>query len=211
MPVITITRQYASGGSEIARLVAQRLTWELVDNEFVDRVARLAGVPREEVEQHEERVTGFMERLARTLTGSSPELFMTAAAEAPVTAVPPEEQIVRTTERVIAEAVRHDRVVLVGHGAQAYLAQREGTLHVHVVAPLETRVRRAMERLKVDRKDAERTIHEIDEGRRQYVKTYYGRRWDDPVNYHLILNTEAFSFEQCAELIQAAVRVRGWR
>lgn len=210
MPVITLSRQYASGGSEIARLVAQRLGWELVDNELVDRVARLAGLPREEVEQHDERVTGFMERLARTLTSSSPELLMTPATGPPITVEPPEEEIVRLTERVIAEAVRHDRVILVGRGAPAYLGQREGTLHVMVVAPLEVRVRRAMERLKVDKKDAERTIHQIDEGRRQYVKTYYHRRWDDPANYHLILNTDAFTFEQSAELIGAAVRLRGW-
>jgi cytidylate kinase len=135
---------------------------------------------------------------------------MTPAAGPPVTVEPPEEEIVRLTERVIAEAVRHDRVILVGRGAPAYLAQREGTLHVMVVAPLEVRVRRAMERLKADQRDAERTIHEIDEGRRQYVKTHYRRRWDDPANYHLILNTDVFSYEQCAELIQAAVRLRGW-
>jgi cytidylate kinase len=210
MPVVTVSRQYASGGSEIARLAAQRLQWELVDNEFVDRVARLAGLPREEVEQHEERVTGFMERLARTLTSSSPELFMTPSVSPPVTVEPPEEEIVRLTERVIAEAVRHDRVILVGRGAPAYLAQREGTLHVLVVAPLEVRARRAMERLQVDQKAAERTIHEIDEGRRLYVKTYYGRRWDDPANYHLVLNTDVFSYEQSGELIEAAVRLRGW-
>ena len=210
MPVITVSRQYASGGSEIARLASQRLGWELVDNEFVDRVARLAGLPREEVEQHEERVTGFMERLARTLTNSSPELFTTPAAGPPVTVEPPEEEIVRLTERVIAEAVRHDRVILVGRGAKAYLAQREGTLHVMVVAPLDVRVRRTMERLKVEHKEAERTIHEIDESRRRYVKTYYGRRWDDPANYHLVINTDVFSYEQSAELVQAAVKLRGW-
>ena len=210
MPVITVSRQYASGGSSIAELTAKRLGWELIDNEFVDRVAQLAGLPREEVEQREERVTGFMERLARTLAGSSPELFLSTTAETPV-AAPPEDEIVRVTERVIAEAVRHDHVILVGRGAQAYLAQREGTLHLYVVAPLEARVQRAMERLKLDRKDAERTTHEIDEGRRQYVKTYYGRRWDDPANYDLILNSGMFSYQQCAEMIEAAVRVRGWR
>ena len=210
MPVITVSRQYASGGSEIAQLAARRLGWELVDNEFVDRVAQLAGLPREEVEQREERGTGFMERLARTLAGSSPELFMTATTEPPV-AAPPEEEIVRVTERVIAEAVRHDRVILVGRGAQAYLGQREGTLHVYVVAPLAVRVQRAVERLKLDHKEAERATHEIDEGRRQYVKTYYGRRWDDPANYDLVLNSVPFSYEQCAEMIEAAVRVRGWR
>lgn len=210
MSVITVSRQYASGGSEIAQLAAKRLGWELVDNEFVDRVSRRAGLPREEVEQREERVTGFMERLARTLAGSSPELFMAAAAETPL-AAPPEEEIVRVTERVIAEAVRHDRVILVGRGAQAYLGQREGTLHVYIVAPLDVRVQRAMERLKVDRKEAERATNEIDEGRRRYVKTYYDRRWDDPVNYDFILNSAPFSYQQCAEMVEAAVRVRGWQ
>jgi len=210
MPVITVSRQYASGGSEIARLTAKRLGWELVDNEFVDRVAQLAGLPREEVEQREERVTGFMERLARTLAGSSPELFMSATAQPPV-AAPPEEEIVRVTERVIAEAVRHDRVILVGRGAQAYLGQRQGTLHVYVVAPLEVRVQRAMERLRVVRQEAERATSEIDEGRRRYVKTYYGRRWDDPAGYDLVLSSAHFSYEQCAEMIEAAVRLRGWR
>ncbi len=208
MPVVTISRQYASGGSEIARLVAERLGFELVDNEFVDRVAQRAGLPREEVEQLEERVTGFMERLARTLAGSSPELFLAAGPQA--VAGPSEEEMVKLTERVIAEAVRHDRVVLVGRGAQAYLGQREGTLHVFVAAPFEVRVRRAMERLGLDHKDAERTVREIDEGRRKYVRTYYGRAWDDPANYHLILNTGTFTFSECASLIEAALRVRGW-
>ena len=135
----------------------------------------------------------------------APALYrtLTATAETPV-AAPPEDEIVRVTERVIAEAVRHDRVILVGRGAQAYLAQREGTLHVYVVAPLEVRVQRAMERLKVDRKTAERTTHEIDEGRRQYVKTYYGRRWDDPANYDLVLNSVPFGYQHCAEMIEAA-------
>src|SRR5260370_6471596 len=85
-PVITITRQYASGGSEIARLVAAALRWEVIDNEFVDEVARRAGLPAAEVAQREERAPGLLERLARTLSVASPELFMTA------TAVPPAAQ-----------------------------------------------------------------------------------------------------------------------
>lgn len=209
MPVITVSRQYASGGSQIAALVAERLRWDLIDNEFVDRVAKQAGLPRDEVERREERVEGFVERLARALAGSSPELFMTGAAPT-ATAAPPEEEIVRVTEAVIAEAVQHDRVVLVGRGAQAYLAQRRGTLHVYCVAPLAVRVERCMERLGQDRKTAERTIHDIDEGRRRYVKTYYGRQWDDPANYHLVLNTDAFSYDECADLIVESTKVRGW-
>src|SRR2546426_1086220 len=78
-PVITVTRQYGSGGSDIARLVAERLGWELVDNQFVEAVARRAGVPPDEGAQREERAPGLLERLARTLAGAPPEMFIAPA------------------------------------------------------------------------------------------------------------------------------------
>jgi hypothetical protein len=71
-PLITITRQYASGGSDIALLVARSLSWTVIDNEFVDEVARRAGLPAAEVAQREERAPGLLERLARTLAVASP-------------------------------------------------------------------------------------------------------------------------------------------
>src|SRR2546427_10435790 len=79
-PVITVTRQYGSGGSDIARLVAERLGWELVDNQFVEAVARRAGVPPDEVAQREERAPGLLERLARTRAGASPARVIAHAA-----------------------------------------------------------------------------------------------------------------------------------
>src|SRR2546427_10950888 len=78
-PVITVTRQYGSGGSDIARLVAERLGWELVDNQFVEAVARRAGVPPDEVAQREERAPGLLERLARTPAGGSPQKVIAQA------------------------------------------------------------------------------------------------------------------------------------
>src|SRR2546429_9653035 len=78
-PVITITRQYASGGSEVARLAAAELRWDVIDNEFVDEVARRAGLAPDEVAQRDERAPGLLERLARTLAAGSPELFIAPA------------------------------------------------------------------------------------------------------------------------------------
>lgn len=207
MAVITISRQYASGGSDIARRVADRLGWTLIDNEFVDRVSDLAGMSREEVERHEERIPGLMERLARALAISSPEVFA-ATGEAPA-AVATEETLVATTERVIQEAVQHGDVVMVGRGAQACLADHENSLHVYIVAPREARVRAAMERLAIDRREAERSVDEIDAGRKRYVKTHYDREWTHPANYHLCLNSDALGYDGCAEVIVAAGRVRG--
>lgn len=206
MAVVTISRQYASGGSDIARRVAERLGWTLIDNEFVDKVSELAGMSRDEVERLEERIPGLMERLARALAISSPEVFA-ATGQAPA-AVASEETLVATTERVIQEAVQHGPVVMVGRGAQACLADHANSLHAYIVAPRAARVRAAMERLGIDRRDAERKLDEIDAGRRRYVKTHYDRTWDDPANYHLCLNSEALGYEGCAELIVAAARVR---
>jgi cytidylate kinase len=110
---------------------------------------------------------------------------------------------------VIAEVVGHDHVVIVGRGAQAYLAEREGALHVYVAAPREARIEMAMHRLNVDRKAAEKVAHDADEGRRRYVRAYYGRVWDDPAAYDLVVNTGKFTHEEAAELIVEAARRRG--
>jgi cytidylate kinase len=210
VPVITISRQYASGGSDIARLVAARLAWQLVDNEFVDRVAERVGLSPDEVAEREERVPGLAERLARALAISSPEVFV-ATGEPPETRFGSEAELVRATEAVINRAVREERhLIMVGRGAQAHLARHEDTLHVYIVAPREARVAAAMERLGVDRKEAEEAVDKTDDGRRRYVKAYYDRHWEDATNYHLALNTAVFTYEQCADLIAAAARARGW-
>ena len=207
MAVITISRQYASGGSDIARLVAQRLGWSVIDNEFIDRVAQRANLDPDEVERHEERVPGLIERLARALAISSPEVFV--ATGEPPEAVTHEERIVTMTERVIAEAVQHGNVVMVGRGAQAYLAEWDRTLHAYISAPRMSRVEAAMRRLTIERGEAERTVDDIDEGRRRYVKAHYDRQWGHPANYHLCLNSEALTYEGCAEIIVRAAAVRG--
>jgi cytidylate kinase len=210
MPVITISRQYASGGSYIARLAAHHLGWQLVDNEFVDRVAAEAGVPRSEVEAREERVPSLVERLARALAVSSPEMFV-AAAEPPESRLGSEPDLVRATEAVIREAVQAEhRLIMVGRGAQACLAQREDSLHVFVVAPRLARVQAAVERLGLTGAEAEGVVERTDDGRRQYVKTYYDREWENADNYHLVINTGVFSYEQAAELIVKGARLRGW-
>ena len=208
-PVITITRQYASGGSDVARLVAAQLEWDVIDNEFVDQVARRAGVAPAEIAQRDERAPGLLERLARTLAAASPEISVASAA------LPRVEQdeaaIVELTERVIAEAAAHGRIVLVGRGAQAVLAQRNDALHVYVVASKPWRARLAVERLGVNPAEADRVVEETDRQRDQYVKTYYGRHRQDFSNYDMVVNTERLGIDGAARLIVADAQRRGWR
>ena len=207
-PVITVTRQYASGGSDIARLVALALDWQVIDNEFVEEVARRAGLPRDEVARQEERAPGLLERLARTLAVASPELFITTDA---VPQVEEEEaSIVKQSERVIQEAAAEGRVVLVGRGAQALLAQRADALHVFIVASKPWRMKLAVDRLGADPASVEKLIDDTDRQRDQYVKTYYTRTRHDPANYDMVLNAERLGFEGAAGLVVQEARRRGW-
>lgn len=183
--------------------------WTLIDNEFVDQVARLAGLPRDEVARREERAPGLLERLARTLAVASPEMFVTTG-ELAVPDETEEETLVKTTERVIAEAAREGRVVLVGRGAQALLASRQNALHVYVVASKAFRRTVAVERLGVDPATAEKTIDETDQHRDQYVKTRYGRDRQDLTQYDLVLNSERLGFEGAAEVIVEELTRRRW-
>ncbi len=208
--VITITRQFGAGGSRVAGLVAEALSWTLVDNEFVDAVAQQAGLPRETVAAREERAPSLMERLVRALASASPETFVPAAAAGEE---PQEERLVRVTERVIAEAATHGRVVLVGRGAQCVLGSTgpDAALHVYVVAPRETRVRTVMERERLDEKAAAELTDKTEAARDRYVDRWYRRRRQDPANYHLVVNTGWLGYPGAATLIADAARHRGWR
>jgi cytidylate kinase len=207
-PLITITRQYASGGSDVAQLAARALGWTVVDNEFVDEVARRAGLPRDEVAQKEERTPGLLERLARTLAAASPELFITEAAVSD--AERDEAAIHKLTERIIHEAAMEGRAVVVGRGAQALLAKRPDALHVYVVGSKPWRMQLAVERLGVDPAKVEKILEETDRRRDQYVKTYAGRVRREVENYDLVVNAERLGIDGAAAAVVAEAKRRGW-
>jgi cytidylate kinase len=207
--LITISRQYGAGGSEVARRVAAALGWRVVDNELVEEVAARAGLPREDVAEREERVPSFAERLARTLAASSPDLF---TAPAPGGTIPKlqEDDLVRITETVVEEVAAKGRVVLVGRAAPAVLAREDNSLHVKLVALRSYRIQAAAERLGVDPQKAAEILDETDAMRERYLRQYYRRDWNDPVNYHMVLNTGVLGHEGVTEIIVGEARRRGW-
>ena len=157
MPLITISRQYGSGGSEVAERVARALGWQLYDNALVDEVASRLGMTVAEVSAREERVPSLAERLASAISLSAPEV-MPSVGDA---AVPPtEERIVQVTQRVIEEAVQAGPAVLVGRGAQCMLAKRTDALHIFCYAPLDALTAYAVTDLGVPPADARKRVVE---------------------------------------------------
>lgn len=205
MPLITVSRQYGSGGSEVADRVAQALGWHLYDNAVVDEVARRLGMEPAEVSAREERVPSLPERIASAMALGMPEVMPTVADLA---MQPSEERIVEVTKRVMEEAVLAGPAVLVGRGAQCMLAARADALHVFCYAPRDALVSYAITNLGVAAEDAPRIVAENNHHREQYVKRHWKRDWRDFANYHVCVNTSWLGLDGAAELIVQLARER---
>ncbi|HVE78664.1 MAG TPA: cytidylate kinase-like family protein [Gemmatimonadaceae bacterium] len=205
MAIITISRQYGSGGSDVAARVAEALGWTLLDNALIDQVAERLGMSREEVSRREERVPSLVERLAEAMTLATPE-WVPAITDAPPPR--PEARLAEVTRRVVEEAVARGPVVVVGRGAPAMLAARGDALHVFCYAPKAVLVRRVAERLQVPAAEAERVVADTNRQREQYVKEHWGRAWGAYENYDLCVNTGTLGVEGAAGVVVDVARVR---
>lgn len=205
--VITISRQYMAGGSDVAARVAEALGWTVIDDALIDAVAERSGFSPEDVQSLEESVPSFMERFAQSSALSSPENLLSTpnAIDGPATV-----KLAHVTREVIEEFGRQDRLVFVGRAAAAVLTGERDAIHVRLVASLEFRVHEAIDRLGLGEQEARSEVEERDRGRERYHKELFGRDWSDPVNYHLVLNTEVLGRAGAAELVVARARSLGW-
>lgn len=203
MAVITISRMYGSGGSEVAERVANTLGWPLFDNGMIDAVAERLGISHDEVEAREERVPTLVERIASALSLGSPEAIPAMPAEG---LEPTDDQIVDITARIIQEAVQTGPAVFVGRGAQCLLAERQDALHVFCYAPPAALRRYAMEAHHVASAEADRIVADMNHRREAYVKRHWNRRWLALENYQLCLDTSWLGLEGAAELVVEAAK-----
>jgi cytidylate kinase len=207
--LITISREFGAGGSEVARRVANALGWRVVDNELVEQVAVRAGLSPERVAEREERCATFVERLTRTLAAATPDVFPPPDSAGEVHDLS-EIELVKITEAVVSEIAARGRVVVVGRAAPAVLERQTNALHVRLVAPRPFRIKVAAARLGCHPAHAARILDETDRMRARYTREHYRRDWADPVSFHLVLNTGALGFEGATELIVARARSLGW-
>lgn len=203
MAIITISRLYGSGGSEVAALVARDLGWTLLDNTFVDQVASRLGITAAQVAAREERVPSLVERITDALALGSQEWItpMTASRRGPT-----DEQLVEVTRHVVEEAIASGPMVIVGRGAQSMLAERSDALHVFCHARKRSLIKRVMERDKLDEPEAARVVDETNAHREAWVRRHFDRDWKSPVNYHLSINTGLLGIQGAADLVTHAAR-----
>src|ERR1700681_4346836 len=136
--VLTIEREYGSGGADIARKLAERLGWKLWDQLLTDQIAGLLDCDCRSVEAHEERRDSLHYRLFKAFMRGSFE----GALNAPRMKMVDADCVREVAQKVVTEAAREGNSVIVGRGSAYYLRDFPGTFNVFLYAPFDEKVRR---------------------------------------------------------------------
>jgi cytidylate kinase len=182
--IITIEREYGSGGGEIAQLLATRLGWKLWDQLLTEEIARLARCPKDVVEGREERTDPLYYRLFKSFLRGSYE----GSINAPKLNLVDSETIFTITRRVVEQAALSGNIVIVGRGSQQFLKDRPDTLRIFLYAAREDKVRRLLARGKSEQ-EAEELVDTVDRERADFIQKYFKVEWPDRSIYHAMINT----------------------
>ncbi len=180
--IITISRQFGSGGGEIADRLAARLGWRLLDQSAVHEIAARARVAPEVAAQYDERVDPWFHRMAKALWQGGYEGTASTIEAMPVDS----EAVAALSSAVLLEAASIGDAVFVGRGAQCLLARREDAFHVSIYAPRKLRLANLRGRLPGEM-NLEALLEERDRQRAAYVQRYFNRDWTDRRLYHLMV------------------------
>jgi cytidylate kinase len=182
--IITIDREYGSGGADIAKKLAERLGWKLWDRLLTDEIARLMDCDCKSVEKFEEKRDPLTYRLFRAFMRGSHEGVQNAQRMKMVDA----DCIREAAERVVRGAAEEGECVIVGRGSAYYLQNRLDAFHVFIYAPFENKVRRLRAGGKTETEAAE-LAETIDRDRADFIKRYFGVEWPDRHRFHLMINS----------------------
>ncbi|HTX16263.1 MAG TPA: cytidylate kinase-like family protein [Candidatus Baltobacteraceae bacterium] len=182
--VLTIEREYGSGGADIACRVAKRLGWTLYDQLLTNEIARLMECDCRVVEEREEKRDPVFYRLLKAFMKGSHE----GSQNAPRLKMVDAECIREATERVVKDAAERGQCVIVGRGSAYYLQNRRDAFHVFVYAPFAEKVRRLRAEGKPE-KEAIQLAETVDRDRAAFIEQYFKVEWPGRHRFHLMINS----------------------
>jgi len=197
MPVriITVEREYGSGGAMIARRLAERLGWKIWDEELTAEIARVANVDTGAAARCDERRDPFLYRLFKVYARGSYERSL-AIGESRVFDT---DCMVEVLHKVIEDVASRGKCVIVGRGSAYILRNRPDAFHTFVYAPVEEKIRRVMSLGKTE-EEARKLVEEIDAERAEFIRHYFGAQWPARWLYNVMINTK-FGDEYVIEMI----------
>ena len=182
--VVTIEREFGSGGGVIAQKVAERLGWKLWDQLLTDEIARRMDCDRRAVEEREERKDPAYYRLFKAFLRGSFE----GSLNAPRLKMVDTDCVREVVQQIVTEEAEAGDCVIVGRGSAYYLGTRRDAFHVFIYAPFEDKVRRLQSIGKTE-KEAVALAETVDLDRAAFIKKYFNVDWPERHRFHLMVNS----------------------
>ncbi len=198
--VLTVSREFGSGGGRIAQSIARRLGWKLLDGALIDEIACEARVDPNIVSRFDEHVDGWLSRINRQAMRSA---ALAAGVVLEQEKCFDEDAMASLSRQIIEHAYEAGNCVIVGRGAQCILQSRADVFHAFVYAPLRIRIHRLRSRLEPGA-NIEQRIRDVDAERAHYLKLRFGKEWNNPHLYDLMISS-AENEERTARVIEFAM------
>ena len=194
--VVTIAREFGSGGREVGEKLARRLGWKFYDRQLINLTVEQSGLSTRYVERHDQRMT------------ASRRVWKYIAMDSVVPldeSLSPDDRLFVAQSRIVRRAADEGRCVIVGRCADAVLRDRPGCLRIFVRADRDFACRRVARYLRLSPEEASREVDRVNALRANHYNYYTGGRWDDPSHYDLVLNTSAVGIDGAVDAIASAL------
>lgn len=208
--IITIGREYGSGGGEIGKIVADRLGIPFYDHEIIDITAKSSGLSADFIKENEQSIAnGWLYNLLLGASYAAPGISggaYSAAGNAPLA-----DQVFNAQRKVIIELAKKGPCVIVGRCSDYVLRhcdeiQKEDLLNVFIYADMKDKVKRAVEQYGLNPETAEKEIKQIDKRRANHYNTFTERTWGNRIHYDLLINSSLVGVEETAHMIEEIVK-----
>ena len=199
--IVTISRQYGSGGRYIGENLAKAMGVPCYDEKLIDMVAKESGFAQSFVAEKGERMTGsLLFNIASSLSFAN-NVFSTNNG------VTLQDEIYFTQNRIIKELADKGPCVIVGRCADYILREREDCLNVFIFADNESKIERAEKYFNITREEAPAVLKKKDKARANHYKYYTDQEWGMASNYDLCLNSGLIGIEGCVKAIQQVLEL----
>ena len=193
--IITIGRQYGSGGREIGQKLAEAFGIKCYDNELLDRAAKESGICQELFENHDEKPTNsFLYSLVM-------DTYSMGYASSALSGMPINHKVFLAQFNAIKEIAKEGPCVMVGRCADYALADNPNLVSVFVHAPLENRIRRIATKYDLTDSKAKDSILKTDKKRASYYNYYSNKKWGDAASYQLCIDSSVCGIDGSVEAI----------
>ncbi len=195
--IITITRQFGSGGREIGKALAQTLDIPFYDKELISLAAKESGICPEVFEQVDEKATHSL------LYSLSVGVYNYGNNFSSMGDLPVNDRLYILQHKIIKELAEKENFVIVGRCADYVLRNNPNVVKVFIYADIDSRIKRAVDRHEIDPARAKQAVIKADKSRANYYSFYSGKKWGLADNYDLCINSTHINTEQAVKIIMS--------